>query len=237
MELVKEKWTKGDIKDFQEYFKTLGNPDREEWTKNIINTSLPCLAIKSADIKKVSSTISKGNYLSFLDLMLWDYYENTAVNGSLISKIKDFDTMKKYLDIYGPKADNWATCDGLKFDIKGREDKFLSLSLEYVKSDKAFVRRIGIRILFYLIDNPIYVDRVFEILDMFSNEKEYYVNMVNAWLLCDLFIKYRDKTLKYLNKNKLNDFTMNKAISKCRDSFRVTASDKELLLKYKRNVK
>ena len=44
----------------------------------------------------------------------------------------------------------------------------------------------------------------------------------------------RDKTLKYLEHNKLNKFTINKAISKCRDSFRISAQDKELLLKYKK---
>ena len=39
---------------------------------------------------------------------------------------------------------------------------------------------------------------------------------------------------KYLNKNKLNKFTINKAISKCRDSYRVTKEDKEMLLQYKK---
>ena len=33
--------------------------------------------------------------------------------------------------------------------------------------------------------------------------------------------------------HKLNKFTINKGISKCRDSYRVSKEDKELLLKYK----
>ena len=57
--------------------------------------------------------------------------------------------------------------------------------------------------------------------------------MSNAWLLCEFMIKQRDKTLHYLKSNNLNKFTINKAISKCRDSFRVSKEDKELLLKYK----
>ena len=32
----------------------------------------------------------------------------------------------------------------------------------------------------------------YAMLKEFYNEKEYYVNMVNAWLLCELFIKRRD---------------------------------------------
>lgn len=65
------------------------------------------------------------------------------------------------------------------------------------------------------------------------NEEHYYVNMVIAWLLCDMFIYNREKTLKYLESHHLNKFTVNKFVSKCRDSFRVSTEDKDLLLKYK----
>ena len=55
--------------------------------------------------------------------------------------------------------------------------------------------------------------------------------MAIAWLVCELMIYNRDKTLKYLEHNKLNKFTINKAISKCRDSYRVSKEDKEFILK------
>lgn len=57
--------------------------------------------------------------------------------------------------------------------------------------------------------------------------------MCIAWLVCELMIYNRDKTLKYLENHNLNTFTINKAISKCRDSYRVSKEDKEVLLKYK----
>src|SRR5574344_1118737 len=100
MNLIREKWYRKDIYEFQEYLKNYENENRVEWTKRIINTSLPCLAIKSPIIKSIVKEILKGNYLSFLDLMIWEYYDNTSINGGLISRIKDFDLMKKYLDIY-----------------------------------------------------------------------------------------------------------------------------------------
>ena len=58
--------------------------------------------------------------------------------------------------------------------------------------------------------------------------------MINAWLVCELFIKRREKTLKFLQNNRLNSFTINKAISKCRDSFRVSNADKKMLLDFKK---
>ena len=57
--------------------------------------------------------------------------------------------------------------------------------------------------------------------------------MAIAWLLCELMIYNRDMTLKYLEHNNLNIFTINKAISKCRDSYRVSKEDKELLLNFR----
>ena len=57
--------------------------------------------------------------------------------------------------------------------------------------------------------------------------------MAGAWLLCELMIKQRDKTIDYLKHHNLNKFTINKMISKCRDSYRVSNTDKEMLLKYR----
>lgn len=234
MELVKEKWTKKDGIEFNKYLDSLKNSDKIEWTKRIINTNMNLLAIKSPVMKDIAKQIKKGNYFSFLDLMLWDYYEDTVVNGILISQISDFDLMKKYLDIYSSRVDNWSTCDLLSFKIKNQEDKFFNLLNEYIKNEKPFVRRIGINILFDFVNNDDYVSSILEILDKFEFETDYYVNMINAWLLCEMFIKHRDETLRYFESNKLNSFTINKAIQKCRDSYRVTKQDKDLLLKFKK---
>jgi 3-methyladenine DNA glycosylase AlkD len=166
--------------------------------------------------------------------MPWNYFENTSINGFLISNIKDFYTMKKYLDIYINKVDNWASCDLLSFNIKGNEDNYMTLLKEYIKRDKTFVRRIGIVILFNYVKDKKYLKYIFNILNSFYDETEYYVNMINAWLVCECFIKHRYETIEFLDTNKLNKFTINKAIQKCRDSFRVSKDDKEMLLKYKK---
>lgn len=234
MNLKKEKWTLKDKEEFQVYLKSFENKDKTEWAKNILKTNMPVLAIKTPIMKDIIDKISKGNYLSFLDLMIWEYYENTPINGALISKIDDFKTMKKYLDIYCSKADNWATIDTVKFNIKNKEKEFFDLVNEYIKSEYTFTRRMGINILFNFVKTDKYIEEIFNILDMFENEEEYYVNMINAWILCEMMIQHREETIKYLENNKLNKFTINKGVQKCRDSYRVTKEDKEMLLKYKK---
>lgn len=236
MELNKAHWYESDIQPFQNYLKSLSQGEQKsEWEKRIINTSLPCLAIPAPTVKKIAHEIKKGNYIEFLNLWIWQNFTNTSIIGSLICQINDFSLIVKYLDKYGDYCDNWATCDILKFDIR-EENKLLYFDLckKYIESEKPFKRRIGMTILFKFVDDDNYIQQIFDILNLFYDEKEYYVNMVNAWLVAECFAKQREKTLIFFKCNKLNNFTINKAISKCRDSFRVSTADKELLLQFKK---
>lgn len=98
MELTKDFWSKNDAKDFQKYLISLSQgEEKAKWEQRIINTSLPCLAIPAPKIKQISKEIGNGNFLSFLELNLWEYHQNTIINGLIICKIKDFDLQKKIL--------------------------------------------------------------------------------------------------------------------------------------------
>ena len=234
MNLVKDNWTKDDIKPFLDYLNQFKREEKIDWTRNIINTNMKVLAILSKDIKSIIKEIGKGNFISFLDLEIDDSYESLLISGGLLSKIKDFDIYKEYLLRYSKKIDNWALCDTLTFNVKGNEDKYISLVNELIKSELPFERRIGISIFFSFISYNEYLDLIYKTVDKFYDEDNYYVQMMIAWLVCELMIKRRDETLKYLEHNNLNKFTVNKMISKCRDSFRVSDEDKEMLKIYRK---
>lgn len=235
MNLIKDKWLIQDKGDYYSYLNSLSKKDKIEWTRNIVNTNMEVLAIPVPVLKSIGKEIMKGDYVSFLDLKLLDNYESTMVYGSIINNIKDIELVKYYLDIYVNYVDNWSSCDILSINVKDK-DKLFNIGMDYTYSNKPFIRRIGFRILFKYVDNIEYLDKIFKRCDEFYNEEHYYVNMMIAWLLCEAFIKNRDYTLNYLDNNKLNEFVINKTISKCRDSFRVSKNDKELLLKYKRKI-
>lgn len=232
MELNRE-WKAKDRKEFIKYIESFQNKEKQEWTKRIINTNLSLLALPTNQVKDFSKEILKGNYLSFLDLEIDNYYETIAIQGMIICQIKDFSLMKKYLDKYVLKIDNWAHCDLLSLKVKNKETEYWQLINEYIKSPLPFVRRTGLRILFNFINYDEYVEKIFSVLNKFSKETEYYVNMIVAWLFCEMFIKRRKETLKFLKSHQLNKFSINKGISKCRDSFRVSQADKDMLLKYR----
>ena len=225
-----------DNKDsYYEYLDSLKNVEKIEWTKRIVNTDMEVLAIPVPKLKKISKEIMKGNYIKFLDMRLLDNYESTMVYGSIINSLKDFNCIKKYLDIYVNYIDNWSSCDILSIAVAEKEDLF-NLAISYIESNKPFVRRVGFRIFFKYLSNEKYLKKIFDMIDKMYNEDYYYVNMIIAWLLCEAFIKNRELTLDYLEKDNLNDFVINKTISKCRDSFRVTDEDKKMLLKFKRKI-
>ena len=234
MELKKDKWTISDTEEFNSYLLTFSKgKEKSIWEQKIVNTNKKCIAVPSPKLKENAKEIFKGNFISFIDLWIMDNHSSISIIGYLICKIKDFDLMKKYLDIYSAQIDNWAHCDLLKFKItKNNANRFIKLSETYLQSKLTFQRRIGLIILFNFIDKE-HIDYVLETCNKLYNENEYYVNMANAWLLCECLIKEREKTLKFLEHHSLNLFTLNKMISKCRDSFRVSEEDKNLLLKYK----
>ena len=78
-----------------------------------------------------------------------------------------------------------------------------------------------------------YIDDTLKELNAVRHEG-YYVKMAVAWALSLCFIKQRDKTMTLLQNNALDDFTYNKALQKCRESFRVSDEDKALLQSMKR---
>lgn len=234
MNLIKNVWTEADINKFSTYLKSFSKGEEKGyWEQRILNTALPCIAVPAPEIKRIAKEILKGNYCSFLDLMPWHNASEVSTCGNIICKIPDFAVMKKYLDIYSRRVDSWSACDILKFKVKDY-DQFLALSKEYISSPLVFQRRIGVIILFQFLNTDKYLPEIFDILNSFKNETEYYVNMACAWLLAECFIKLRSETLRFLENNTLNDFIINKGLQKCRDSFRVSAEDKALLLKFKR---
>ena len=244
MRLDKERWTKEDGEAFQKYLLSFSKGEEKgAWEKRIVNTALPAIAVPCRQTETIVRGIAKGNFFSFLDLGLWENHTNVIISGKLIGKIKDFNELKKRLIDYDKRVDNWAATDCIKFGFTAEnKEKFFFLALEMLK-DKThtFVRRQGLIILLKLTVFPEYIGGILRAADSLESETEYYVNMANAWLLCECFTRAREQTLAYLqcgvNGNgapRLNAFTINKAICKCRDSFRVSSEDKQALMRFKK---
>lgn len=225
----KEKWDLLDIEEFNNYLFEIRNENKIDWTKNIVNTNMEVLAIKSDVIKNIAKDICKGNFISFLDICDFKYYEATLVYGKVLSKIKDKELFIKYLDKLIYMADNWASIDTIDFSIALKnEDYFYDKALYYLNSEYEFVKRCGIRILFKYV-NEKYLDKLIGVINNIDT-KYYYVAMGVAWLLCECATKYEEYIVKNISKIKVDNITFRKFVSKCNDSYRIS-NDTKLYLR------
>lgn len=106
---------------------------------------------------------------------------------------------------------------------------------QYVNSPLLFVRRWGYVI--FLGGHQKDPANTQQILNLFHDDDEYYVQMAEAWLLADLAIYNPEIVLMYIKAKKLRYDIIGKGIQKMCDSFRITdevkSRAKELRTLYK----
>lgn len=205
----------------------------------IINTSQKIIGISMADIRKLARVILNGDYISFLDyqknLNKNDmYYEETLIEGLVISGIKNLNEQTSRLKYWIYKIDNWSTCDSVCCSLKRlkkakNKNEFFNFFKNLCYLQDEFVCRFG---LVSIMSNYLEQDYLQDILDICKSIKsdKYYINMALAWLISYLFMKFKIETYKLLETKELSKFVQNKAISKCRDSYQVDSQDKEKLI-------
>ena len=226
------KWNKKAYDDFIKYLESIKDPKNKEFNERIIETKYEMLGIKMPILKTIAKDISKTNFFEFFELCEDKYYEEIMIQGLLLSYIKDDNLFLEQLREYVYKIDSWALCDScvLSYKIMKKND-YSDIAYSFILDSHEYVQRVGYVILlnYYVDDNHIN-----DILSLCQKESDYYyVNMAISWLISVCFVKCRSNTLELLKSKKLNPFVQNKAISKIRESFRVSKEDKELVKKYK----
>lgn len=197
----------------------------------IIGVRLPQLRAVATRIKKESP---KG---VMPDLPQGDMFEEKLVRGFVIASADlPFEEHLKAVADFVPEIDCWSVCDSfvtsLKFVKKdrGRAWEFIQ---PYFESDRTYdIRFAAVMSLAYFKDGE-YAPRVFEKFDKIEND-DYYVKMAVAWAVSVFFVNAREETWRYLENNRLDDFTFNKSLQKITESYRVTPQEKAEIRAMKR---
>ena len=170
---------------------------------------------------------------AFLHARPHRYYEENNVHGCLISAMTDYEQTVAALDAFLPYVDNWATCDLISPKaFKKHPAPLLEQCRTWMASDHVYTVRFGIGVLlsFYL-DDAFAPEQLEWAADLRSGE--YYVNMMTAWYFATALAKQYDAALPYIQHQRLDPWTHNKAIQKAVESYRITPEQKALLRKYK----
>lgn len=229
-------WNKTEYNKLIKYLDSISEDKYKKFSEKLVFTKYIIKGIRIPILRKIAREINKTDIMSFLDNFLANFLEEVMLYGIVISYIKDYDTWIKYFDKFILYIDNWSICDAcissMKIVKENKKIVYEKIKI-YLQSNEEFIIRVGLILLLdYYIDDD-YIDDIFIVIDNIDSDK-YYVNMAIAWLVSICFVKYRDKTIRYLNKNNLNKFTYNKSIQKMIESFRVSNDDKDMLRQMKR---
>ena len=170
----------------------------------------------------------------FLEDLPHKYYEENMLHGLLISAMKDYTACIAAVDAFLPYVDNWAVCDSLSPKIfKRNKTALLGKIKEWSASARTYTCRFGLeQLMTYFLEadfKPEYLE-----ISLSVPGEDYYVRMMIAWFLATALAKQWDATVKYLEDQRLDVWTHNKAIQKARESKRITPEQKEYLKTLKR---
>lgn len=170
----------------------------------------------------------------FLSELPHAYYDENMLHGLLISEIKDFDSCMEALQAFLPFVDNWAVCDIMSPKcFKKHKEELLPIIKAWAASSDEYTIRFGLEMLMshYLDDDfrPEYL----KIAAAVRSEK-YYINMMIAWFFATALAKQWDSAVVYIENGELGPWVHNKTIQKARESFRITAEQKQYLQSLKR---
>ncbi|WP_363318653.1 DNA alkylation repair protein [Massilibacteroides sp.] len=208
-------------------------------SKLIPNINLNMLGVRLPALRQIAKRLVRKDYESYLvetDLL---YFEETMLQGMIIGYLNtSWQGKAKHVTRFVPKIDNWSVCDsfctGLKFDEKEKHDVWMFLQ-PYLKSKEAYeIRFAVVMLLFHFVDKQ-YAIKAFSAFDRIKHE-EYYVRMAVAWAVSIYFRDAPEVTMPYLKKNKLDDWTYNKALQKITESQAVDSETKDIIRSMKRKV-
>ena len=233
--MIPNVWNKESYKAFIEYLISIKDIKYKEFHSSLVlNSKYEMIGIRVPTMKDIAKKIAKtSNVEEFLKFAQDKFYEEIMIQGLVISHIKDEKVFYKYFKKHINKIDNWALCDTFCSAIKiveKNEEKYFKEAVDMSLSDKEFISRVGLIIILSHFVTDKNLDTIFEVLNKIKSDL-FYINMAEAWLVCELYIKHPKETIKFIKKNKLNKFTQNKAISKIHDSYRVSKEEKEALKK------
>lgn len=223
-------------KKFQGYLSQFIDKNYANFSKKLGVGKLEPIGIRVPKLREIAKDLSKQNWQEFFENEKNLNAETVILKGLCLGYAKlSFDEFIKFLSQFFDMVESWAEVDisASSFKIiKKNMKKTFDFILPYLLSKDEYKARLATVILldYFVCDD--WIDVVLNTLQKISFGK-YYIDMAVAWLLSVCFVKFRDKTLLLFQKKSLPKFVQNKAIQKCRESFRVAIEDKILLLNYK----
>lgn len=240
MNLTRTAWTAADYAQYTKHLRSLADKDYKDFNKKITPVSgSEIFGVRVPKLRECAKEIARGDFRAFLSCAddasakVPLCHEEITVYGLVIGYAKQlpFSELCERIRRYSRLVNNWACCDvpvsSLKA-IRKHIEEYKTEIEEFLNSENPWQQRVGIIILLdhYLADK----DSAAYALSSENRVKsdEYYVQMAQAWLIATAFAKHRELTKDYLESGfDLGDAVLKMTVRKMRDSYRISADDKE----------
>lgn len=204
-------------------------------TPNIAPESF--LGIRVPDMRKYAGNLLRSSADAaeqFLAQLPHRYFDENMLHALLISETKDFQGSVEETEAFLPYVDNWAVCDTLSpASFKKHKSELLPLIRRWAASSEEYTIRFGLEMLMKHYLDDAFQPEYLSIAAAVRSDK-YYVNMMIAWFFATALAKQWNASIVFIQENTLAPWVHNKTIQKARESFRITAEQKEYLRKMKR---
>lgn len=182
-------------------------------------------------IKEKTDVSEIGEYIIENQILHRTYFQVSL--GLIKDTEKQFDFIEKNEDYL---RDWWHTDQLIQFIRKPLNFDFAySRAKKYINSEKNFTRRWGY--VLFLAGLQKEMAHTKNILSLMKNDDEYYVQMAEAWLICDLAVFNPKEVIEYIESCGLKYNILGKAIQKILDSYRISDEDKAYVKSLRSKVK
>lgn len=189
------------------------------------------LGVRVPTLRKIAK-----NYITYFDEVKNfpdEYYEVKFIKLAVASCLP-YERFVCEVDFCVSLIDNWALCDcfSAKCIAKNRDD-FLRYVDKFMSDGREFYQRYALTTLLSFYVEEQYLDLIFNYVER-ADTSLYYVHMAAAWLLAEVLVKFYDQGVEFLKNTSIDKKTVNKAIVKACESYRITDEKKKYLKGLKR---
>lgn len=238
----------------------LQDKEYRDFHAKLIPTVAPeaIIGVRTPQVRRLAKELAKDPEIGeFLAQLPHPYYDENNIHAFVVEQIKDYGECLAQTERFLPHIDNWATCDMMAPRVfAAHKEELLEPIDRWIASPHIYTVRFGIGMLmrYYLDEDfrPEYPRRVAGVCLEENRERagfsredgketapgqaydgSYYVNMMRAWYFATALTRQYEAVIPYLEEQRLDRWTHNKAIQKACESSRVTAEQKEYLRKLK----
>ena len=217
----------------------LQDPDYRDFQSRLIPTMSTdrMIGVRTPELRKFAKELGKRpDKDEFLEDLPHRYYDEDQLHAFLLSEMKDYGECFAAVERFLPFVNNWATCDQMSPRVfRKHRTELLKPIRDWLVSEQPYTVRFGVGMLMeHYLDGDF--DLAYPEMVARLRSDEYYVNMMIAWYFATALAKQYDAVLPFLEEQRLDDWTHNKAIQKAIESRRITPEQKAYLrgLKIKR---